>query len=109
MDKKSYPAFIFMLRPLNLIEHHCIINGKEVLGSLFDFSMIMFHNAKHLSENNRGPYLCLSKVPPKLMARLIYFLRRQLECAEEVHLWIKVLAWTESKLNIAPQKIKVYP
>lgn len=55
---------ILWLRPraFNMIEHHCMVNGKEVSGPLFDFALLMFHNAKRLSQLQIGPYFYLSKV-----------------------------------------------
>lgn len=45
-------APILWLRPraFNMIEHHCMINGKEISATLFDFALLMFHNAKRLSQ-----------------------------------------------------------
>lgn len=56
-------APILWLRPraFNMIEHHCMINGKEVSGPLFDFALLMYHNAKQMYELKIGPYFYLSK------------------------------------------------
>lgn len=57
-------APILWLRPraFNMIEHHCMVNGKEVSAPLFDFALLMFHNAKRLHHLQVGPYFYLSKV-----------------------------------------------
>lgn len=57
-------APILWMRPraLNMIEHHCMINGKEVSGPLFDFALLMFHTGKILADKQIGPYFYLSKV-----------------------------------------------
>jgi len=38
------------------------VNGKEVPGPLFDFGLLMFHNAKILLKKESGPFFYLSKV-----------------------------------------------
>ena len=65
---KIEEAPILWLRPraFNMIEHHCMVNGKEVSGPLFDFALLMFHNAKRMHELKIGPYIYLSKVNLKL-------------------------------------------
>ena len=45
-----------------MVEHHCMIDGREVSGPLFDFALLMFHNARKLHELEVGPYFYLSKV-----------------------------------------------
>lgn len=45
-----------------MIEHHCMVDGREVSGPLFDFALLMFHNARKLYELEVGPYFYLSKV-----------------------------------------------
>lgn len=55
---------ILMLRPraFNMIEHHCLVRGRKVPGALFDFALLMFHNAKIMEQQGIGPYFYLSKV-----------------------------------------------
>lgn len=57
-------APILWLRPraFNMIEHHCMVNGKEVSAPLFDFALLMFHNARRMFDLQIGPYFYLSKV-----------------------------------------------
>lgn len=38
------------------------INGKEVYAALFDFAILMYHNAKKLHALGIGPYFYLPKV-----------------------------------------------
>jgi hypothetical protein len=38
------------------------VNGKEVPGPLFDFGLLMYHNARILLDNESGPFFYLSKV-----------------------------------------------
>lgn len=61
-DISSSPSLLFRPRAFNMIEHNCLINGKEVNGALFDFALIMFWNGKYLADVGAGPYFYLSKV-----------------------------------------------
>ncbi|XP_026496120.2 uncharacterized protein LOC113400684 [Vanessa tameamea] len=83
---------ILMLRPRawNMIDHDILINGKEAIGALVDFGILMFHNAKKLYEANSGPYFYLSK----------------LEGASEARLWNEIFVWTQKQLDIPQQTIK---
>ena len=44
--------------------------GKPISGSLFDFGLYFFHNAKALMEKGSGPYFYLPKIENHLEARL---------------------------------------
>lgn len=57
-------APVLWLRPraFNMIEHHCMVDGREVAAPLFDFALLMFHNGKRMHELNIGPCFYLSKV-----------------------------------------------
>jgi malate synthase len=57
-------------RGWHLPEKHVLIDGKEISGSLFDFGMYFFHNAKALLEHGTGPYFYLPKMESHLEARL---------------------------------------
>lgn len=61
-DIEKAPILWLRPRALNMIEHHCMVNGKEVSAPLFDFALLMFHNAKRMHELQIGPYFYLSKV-----------------------------------------------
>ena len=56
-------------RGLHLNEKHLIINGQEISGSLVDFGLYFFYNAKQLLQNNSGPYFYLPKLEHYLEAR----------------------------------------
>ena len=49
-------------RGLHLNEKHISINGEEMSGSLVDFGLFFFHNAKELLKNESGPYFYLPKL-----------------------------------------------
>src|SRR5258708_4420721 len=57
-------------RGWHLVEKHCLIDGQPVSGSLFDFGLFFFHNAKNLLANGSGPYFYLPKMESYLEARL---------------------------------------
>jgi malate synthase len=57
-------------RGWHLDEKHVTIDGKPVSGSLFDFGLCFFHNAKELLARGSGPYYYLPKMESHLEARL---------------------------------------
>ena len=73
---KSYklnanPA-VLIVRPRgwHLVERHVLVDGEEISGSLFDFGLYLFHNAKALMAKGSGPYFYLPKMQSHLEARL---------------------------------------
>ena len=57
-------------RGWHLVEKHVLVDGQPVSGSLFDFGLFFFHNAKNLLERGSGPYFYLPKMESHLEARL---------------------------------------
>ncbi|MGB0522103.1 MAG: malate synthase A [Flammeovirgaceae bacterium] len=57
-------------RGWHLNEKHVLVDGKELSGSLFDFGLYFFHNAKKALEMGTGPYFYLPKLESHLEARL---------------------------------------
>jgi malate synthase len=57
-------------RGWHLPEKHIIVDGKPMSGSLFDFGLFVFHNAKQQLANGSGPYFYLPKMESHLEARL---------------------------------------
>ena len=57
-------------RGWHLNEKHMRVDGRVVSGSLFDFGLYFFHNAKTLLANGSGPYFYLPKLESHLEARL---------------------------------------
>ena len=57
-------------RGWHLPEKHVKLGGKPVSGSLFDFGLYFFHNAKELLSRGSGPYFYLPKMESRLEARL---------------------------------------
>ena len=57
-------------RGWHLEERHVEVGGKPMSGSLFDFGLYFFHNAKRLLGKGSGPYFYLPKLESHLEARL---------------------------------------
>ncbi|MCC6894307.1 MAG: malate synthase A [Anaerolineae bacterium] len=83
---------VIMVRPRgwHLLEKHMLVDGKPVSGSLFDFGLYFFTNAKELLARGSGPYFYLPKMESHLEARL----------------WNDVFELAQRELGIAPGTIK---
>ncbi len=57
-------------RGWHLIEKHLLIDGQPISGSLFDFGLYFFHNAKARLAKGAGTYFYLPKLESHLEARL---------------------------------------
>ena len=57
-------------RGWHLDEKHMRVDGQRVSGSLFDFGLFFFRNAKALLQRGAGPYFYLPKMESHLEARL---------------------------------------
>ncbi len=57
-------------RGWHLDERHVEVDGKPMSGSLFDFGLYFFHNARRLLDKGSGPYFYLAKLESHLEARL---------------------------------------
>ena len=94
--KKSYklidkPAVLFVrARGWHLEERHMTVDGEPMSGSLFDFGLYAFHNAKELLARGSGPYFYLPKMESHLEARL----------------WNDVFIQAEAELGIPKNSIK---
>nr|WP_240515356.1 malate synthase A [Fictibacillus aquaticus] len=77
-------------RGWHLNENHILYNGKPSSGSLIDFGLYFFHNAKTLAEKGSGPYFYLPK----------------LESHQEARLWNKVFEFAQLELGIPAGTIK---
>ncbi len=65
------PAVLFVRpRGWHLNEKHFLVNGTPISGSLFDFGLFFFHNAKAQVERGTGPYFYLPKLEKHEEARL---------------------------------------
>ncbi len=57
-------------RGWHLPEKHVEVDGEPVSGSLFDFGLYFFHNARERLDRGTGPYFYLPKLQSHLEARL---------------------------------------
>lgn len=75
-EGKSYrlneQVAVLLVRPRgwHLPEKHLLVDGEPMSGSLFDFGLYFFHNARKLLEKGSGPYFYLPKLESHLEARL---------------------------------------
>lgn len=75
-DGKQYrlneKTAVLLVRPRgwHLVEKHALLDGAPVSGSLFDFGLFFFHNAKEQLSRGAGPYFYLPKMESHLEARL---------------------------------------
>ncbi len=77
---------VLFVRPrgLHLPERHMKVDGKVVPGSLFDFGLFFFHNAKEQLARGGGPYFYLPKM----------------ESHKEARIWNDVFAFAETELGL---------
>ncbi|KAI5303968.1 hypothetical protein KEM56_007004 [Ascosphaera pollenicola] len=67
---RTLPTLIARARGWHLEEKHFTVDGEPISGSLFDFGLYFFHNAKELVARGFGPYFYLPKMESHLEARL---------------------------------------
>ncbi|KAK2182485.1 hypothetical protein NP493_351g03026 [Ridgeia piscesae] len=89
-DISSAPVLMLRPRAWNMIEHNMMVSGKKVPGPLFDFGLLMYHNAQILVNCDSGPFFYLPKLEGYLEARL----------------WNNVFTWTEQKLSLPSGCVK---
>ena len=63
---------VLLVRPRgwHLPERHVQVDGQPISGSLFDFGLFLWHNAKEQLARGSGPYFYLPKLESHLEARL---------------------------------------
>ena len=71
-------------RGWHLPERHVFVDGGPISGSLFDFGLAFFHNAREQLGRGTGPYFYLPKLESHLEARL----------------WNDVFAWAQDRRGI---------
>src|SRR5580692_3322726 len=83
---------VLMVRPRgwHLPERHVVVDGQPMSGSLVDFGLYFFHNAKATMAQGSGPYFYLPKMESHLEARL----------------WNDVFVLAQERLGIANGSIK---
>ncbi|HWU76947.1 MAG TPA: malate synthase A [Rhodanobacter sp.] len=82
---KDNPA-VLLVRPRgwHLDDRHLSVDDQPIAGALLDFGLFVFHNARNLHRQQRGPYFYLPK----------------LEAMEEAALWDRVMAAAEDELQL---------
>lgn len=70
--KLNEKTAVLFVRPRgwHLNEGHVKVDGENISGSLFDFGLYFFHNAKELASRGTGPYFYLPKIESHFEARL---------------------------------------
>jgi malate synthase len=68
--KDQVATLLVRPRGWHLPERHVLVDGQPISGSLFDFGLYFFHNARRLIERGSGPYFYLPKLESHLEARL---------------------------------------
>src|SRR5882757_3858915 len=83
---------VLFVRPRgwHLPEKHMTVDGVAMSGSLFDFGLYFFHNARELLVHGSGPYFYLPKIESHLEARL----------------WNDVFVHAQDALGVAQESIK---
>ncbi|MCA8928061.1 MAG: malate synthase A [Alphaproteobacteria bacterium] len=71
-------------RGWHLDEKHLLVDGVAISGSLVDFGLYFFHNAKTALDRGTGPYFYLAKLEHYLEARL----------------WNDVFVWAQDQLDV---------
>src|SRR5699024_1539849 len=95
-DGKGYSlreeTAVLILRPRgwHLEEHNILMGGEPMSGSLVDFGLYFYHNAKELLSRDTGPYFYLPKLENHLEARL----------------WNDVFVFAQNELGIPQGTIK---
>ena len=81
-----------LIRPRgwHLVERHHEVDGSPVSGSLFDFGLVAFNNAREQLDRGTGPYFYLPK----------------LESHEEARLWAAAFDIAEDELGLPHGSIK---
>jgi malate synthase len=77
-------------RGWHLHEKHLLVDGEPISGSLFDFGLYFFHNAKRTLDRGSGPYFYLAKMESHLEARL----------------WNDVFTFSEERIGVPHGSIK---
>ena len=83
-------TLIIRPRGWHLPERHLTIDGEPASASLFDFGLVMFHNAREQLERGSGPYFYLPKLESHLEARL----------------WAQAFALAEDELGLPAGSIR---
>ena len=76
-NNNKLPKFFTRIRGLHMLEENVLVNDKPVPATIFDMATFMYHNAKYMIENNKGPYLYIPKLESYEDAKFINGLLNQ--------------------------------
>ena len=81
-----------LIRPRgwHMVERHLLVDGAPISGSLFDFGLVVFHNAAEQLARGEGPFFYLPKLESHLEARL----------------WNDVFVFAEQRLGLPAGSIR---
>src|SRR3954468_1765674 len=82
--KEKTATIVVRPRGWHLEEKHVLLGGRRVSGSLFDWGLYFFWNAKELIARGSGPYFYLPKMESHLEARL----------------WNDIFIFAQNELNV---------
>jgi malate synthase len=68
--KENVAVLLVRPRGWHLVEKHVVVDGEPISGSLFDFGLYFFHNARELIARGTGPYFYLPKMESHREARI---------------------------------------
>ena len=95
-DEKAYElnssiaTLVIRPRGWHLPEAHVLVDGEPISASLFDFGLVLFHNAREQLDRGSGPYFYLPK----------------LESHHEARLWNDVFVAAQDRLGIPHGSIR---
>ena len=83
---------VLFVRPRgwHLEERHMLVDGEPMSGSIFDFGLYFFHNARELLARGSGPYFYLPKM----------------ESHKEARLWNDIFLHAQQKIGLPKGSIK---
>src|SRR6188508_1273858 len=70
LDQGALATLVIRPRGWHLDEAHVLVDGSPISGSLFDFGLVFFHNAREQLARGSGPYFYLPKLESHLEAEL---------------------------------------
>ena len=88
--KPEHATLLVRPRGWHLSEAHVKVDGERMSGSLFDFGLYFYHNARQLLGKGSGPYFYLPKLEHYLEARL----------------WNDVFTYAEQRIGVPHGSVK---
>ncbi len=70
LNDDGLATLVIRPRGWHLEERHLLVDGSPISASLFDFGLVLFHNASELLSRGSGPYFYLPKLENHREARL---------------------------------------